>query len=82
MLALSKNCFCMSQSCSSLFGIGVGILVSASVYMTQWLVRGRLPAHIVFCRTWLVSLSGDAAPGTPIGAAGSCRLANSYCDTS
>ena len=30
LLQVGKNCFCMSRSCSSLFGIGGGILVSAS----------------------------------------------------
>ena len=57
------------------------MLVSASVPMSQRLVRGQLLAHAVFFRTWLVSLSGDAAPGTPIGTAGSCQLENSYCGT-
>ena len=79
--SVGRNCFCMSQSCNSLFGIGGGILVSASVPVSQWLVRGRLLAHVEFCRTWLVLLSGDAFPGTPIRAAESCRLANSYYGT-
>ena len=47
----------------------------------QWLVRGRLLAHVEFYRTWLVLLFSDAAPGTPIQAAGSCQLVNSYCGT-
>ena len=81
LLQVGKNCFCVSRSCNSLFGLGGGILVSASVPVSQWLVRGRLLAHVEFCRTWLVLLSGDAVPGTPIRAAGSYRLANSCCGT-
>ena len=51
LLQVGKNCFCMNRSCSSLFGIGGGILVSVSVPVSQWLVRGRLLAHVEFYRT-------------------------------
>ena len=37
--------FCMSLSCSRLFDFGVGILVSASVPVSQWLARGHLEGH-------------------------------------
>ena len=81
LLQVGKNCFCMNRSCSSLFGIGGGILVSVSAPVSQWLVRGWLLAQVEFCKTWLVLLFGDAVPGTPIQAAGSCQLVNSYCGT-
>ena len=53
LLQVGKSCFCMSRSCNSSFGIGGGILVSASVPVSQWLVRGRLLAHAEFYKTWV-----------------------------
>ena len=69
-IASGKKLFCMNRSCSSLFGIGGGILVSVSVPVSQWLVRGRLLAYVEFYKTWLVLLSATLLQGLPF----SCRI--------
>ena len=38
----------MSLSCSSLFDIGRGIQIAALVFVSQWLVRAHLLAHVCF----------------------------------